>query len=169
MDEERWATMFTLSQASAAQNLAQMEQTREQEKKSWTTLFQASQEERRREREEDTAHREARERKRAGSDIPKQSALTDVSDLETFLNSFEGQMQLYDVHPDYWIANLLPLLSTQPLSASRKECQLTRSPTSDLSGPHYWTSTVSPAVTTECDGVTWRCKRRRHASSYGRG
>ena len=62
-DEERWATMFTRSQASAAQNLAQMEQTREQEKKSWTTLFQASQEERRREREEDTAHREARERR----------------------------------------------------------------------------------------------------------
>ena len=110
VDEERWATMFTLSQASAAQNLAQMEQTREQEKKSWTTLFQASQEERRREREEDTAHREARERKRAGRDIPKQAALTDVSDLETFLNSFEGQMQLYDVHPDYWIANLLSLL-----------------------------------------------------------
>lgn len=71
-------------------------------------------------REENSRKAEARERQSAGRDVPKLATLEDPGELES--TSFETQMTLYDVHHDYWLAHLVPILdSTSRLF--RKTCR----------------------------------------------
>ena len=53
-----------------------------------------------------------REKKRAARDTPRLTPITDVGNIEMFLNNFESHMTLYEVPPEYWTANLIPLLDT---------------------------------------------------------
>lgn len=127
LDEECWMTMFQASQAAANQNLV-IFQTAEETRRCERLEDVARKEQQHREdaeraakqREEDAERAVARDRKRAGKDVPKLASLVDVEDLDSFLNTFDAQMQLYEVYTDYWLANLLLLLDPTSLRFQEK-------------------------------------------------
>ena len=109
-DEQRWMAMFNKN-AEEARKAELREQIRYTEEERRKTEAEESQ----RRRAEDARLARERDRRRAGRDAPSLRPLTDVQELETFLQIFKDHMQMYGVDREFWTSNLLPLLDAASL------------------------------------------------------
>ena len=66
--------------------------------------------------EEEKQKRRDRETRKTGHDAPKLRSLQDTTEIEAYLINFKAHMTMFEIHPDYWVPNLMAMLDEKSLA-----------------------------------------------------
>ena len=125
--EERDGKRLQQEQQREEKRREEEREYRKMESERWMEFMQMTQEanhdlrreemrNRQKENEEEKQKRRDRETRKTGHDAPKLRPLQDTTEIEAYLINFKAHMTMFEIHPDYWVPNLMALLDEKSLA-----------------------------------------------------